>query len=57
MHFHKSFWHLGSDFPILLSLHLLEAIVREITRKATLATYWKNDGYRWYKEYYLLENL
>lgn len=41
MHFHKSFWHLESDFSILPSLHLLEAIVGEITRKATLATYWK----------------
>lgn len=57
MHFCKSFWHLESDFSILPSLHLLEAIVGEITRKATLAAYWKHDGYRWYREYYPVENL
>lgn len=57
MHFHKSFWHLEYDFSIFPSLHLLEAIIGEITRKATLATYWKNDGYRWYKEYCPVENL
>lgn len=57
MHFHKSFWNLGSDFSILPSLDLLEAIVGEITRKAILATYWKNDGCRWYKECYPVENL
>lgn len=56
MHFCKSIWHLESDFSILSSLHLLEAILGEITRETALATYWKNAGYRWYKEHYLVEN-
>lgn len=56
MYFCKSIWHLESDFSILSSLHLLEAILGEITRETALATYWKNAGYRWYKEHYLVEN-
>lgn len=56
MHSCKSVWHLEFDFSILLPLHLLQSILGEITEEAALATYWKNAGYRCYKEHYLVEN-